>query len=361
MTRTRRIGFLSGLCVALGASGVVADEVHLRDGRVLEGSVTEVGNSVIVRLNYGEVRFDRAEVLRIVDTVDAWDQLEDLRARFSQGTADERYQYAVFCRDNGFEGEAREAFLSVLRVDTDHPGARAALGYVQHQGRWITRDDFNRARGLVEYQGEWVTPQERDARVADARAEREARRAEREAEREAERLARDEAREARRAEREERLLEHREALAEAEVRRAQALAAARQAEAEAAYRRQNYFGGLGWGPIVVNGRYVQYRQPYWCTPRRGFYYGTTTNGSFTFGDSGFGWSYPVAPRAPGVQTGSSVGGRPSNGVTVSPPSTPRPSGGVVIPGGTVAPQTPSGGVVVPGGSSGRGGLTPGSR
>jgi uncharacterized membrane protein len=186
---------------------VSADVVYLRDGTTLEGQVVEERSTILVRQRFGEVRVERTDVLRIEETIDPEDELAGLQRELGHGTADERYQLAVWCRAHGFDLEAQRAFLSVLRVDTDHPGARAALGYVLREGRWLTIEDMHRADGLVEYRGEWMTPEEQAAREAQARedraqrrlarqeieeAEREARREEREARREARRQAREE-------------------------------------------------------------------------------------------------------------------------------------------------------------------------
>ena len=144
-----------------------ADVVHLTDGRALEGSVTPDGDHLIIRHRFGEARVRKSDVVKIEDTRDAWDQLAKLRQDLAGGTADERYRYATFAREHGFTSEAQRAFLSVLRVDLDHPGARAALGYVQHQGRWVTAADKNRLLGLVQYKGDWVKPEEK-ARLEEA-------------------------------------------------------------------------------------------------------------------------------------------------------------------------------------------------
>ena len=162
------LSILAGLTLA--AAPVWADAVVLKDGRTLEGAVSVRDGQVVVRHRFGEIRVSEADVVRIDETDDAWDQLERLRGQLAHGTADERYRFAMFAREEGFTDEARKALLSVLRVDTDHPGARAALGYVQHEGRWITEEDRNLAMGLVQYRGEWLTPEEKAARIAERQA-----------------------------------------------------------------------------------------------------------------------------------------------------------------------------------------------
>lgn len=291
MTRTSRAlaCLLGGVCAALAAApSARADVVTLADGRVLEGSVTTSGKTVIIRHRLGEVRVDRSQVVKVVETEDAWDTLERLRAELASGTADERYRFAVFCREERFDADAQRAFLSVLRVDTDHPGARAALGYLRHDGRWVTADDRSRALGLVQHDGEWMTPEARAARVEQARQLAEARRAEREAE-----LAR--ARERREAERE----------ADRAARRERAELYAREVVREQARQRaldsyERPYGVLGAGSYTPLswGRYRVVSTPwgggFYSPPcpvviRRGARYGSQLGGSYTGGGWRLNW------------------------------------------------------------------------
>lgn len=232
--------------VALGlahAAPARADEVRLRDGRVIEGSVLDDGDHLLIRRRLGEVRVPKADVTSVRETDDDFRRLERLRRELAQGNADERYRFAAACRDLGFEDEARRAFLGVLRLDADHPGARAALGFVRHEGRWVTLADKHRAEGLVEHRGAWVTPAQKAELEREALARTEAERRAREealAAREEERRA---AREAERDARRERIRAY-----ELELARARARERAR-AEADVPM--------LGTaGPAVVNGVFV---------------------------------------------------------------------------------------------------------
>ncbi|MGE0712479.1 MAG: hypothetical protein AB7N76_01370 [Planctomycetota bacterium] len=213
-----------------------ADVVHLKDGRTIEGSVTREGDTLIVRHKLGSAHVLAADVERIEETSDRWDELERLRRQLQNGTADERYRFAVWAREHGFPADAKRAFLSVLRLDVDHPGARAALGYVQHDGRWITRDDEKRLRGLVEDKGEWVKPEEKAKREAERKAKAQAAR-------EARLKAKEEAKLARVKELEREREERREAARERELQLARDRAWERAA---ASIPSGSTTGGSGW-------------------------------------------------------------------------------------------------------------------
>src|SRR2546423_269735 len=94
-----------------------ADNVVLRDGRQVQGISSEQGDEIIVKRKHGEVRFPKGDVLRIEKEDDVYSQLERKQKELGQGTAEERYQLGAWCRDHAFESEARDAFLSVLRLD----------------------------------------------------------------------------------------------------------------------------------------------------------------------------------------------------------------------------------------------------
>jgi len=238
----KTLRFLLAATLAAPAVGL-ADVVHLKDGRALEGAVQAEGDALVIRQRLGEVRVRRADVVRIEETEDRWDRLERLEDELARGTAEERYRFAAWARDHDFPEEAREAFLSVLRVDANHPGARAALGYVLHEGRWVTVEDRNRARGLVEHRGEWLTPEERAEKVEAERQLAAARREERRRAREAEREERRAEREAEREARRERIRAY-----ELELARARARERARR-EADVPVLGAS-------GPAIVNGVYV---------------------------------------------------------------------------------------------------------
>jgi hypothetical protein len=179
-----RLALLLLLPLALaGARSARADVVVMKDGRQLQGRSSVEGDEVVIRQKHGEVRVLRADVLRIDHEDDVYSQYARKEAALQNGTADERYELGCWARDHKLDDEARAAFLSVLKVDPDHPGARAALGYVLEDGHWITEDDQMASRGLVKFQGRWMTPADKikaEAELADklAKAKEAAKKAE---------------------------------------------------------------------------------------------------------------------------------------------------------------------------------------
>ncbi|MGE4144575.1 MAG: hypothetical protein AB7N76_28340, partial [Planctomycetota bacterium] len=163
----------AAVLVALCAGGARAEEpswdsVTLTDGRVLKGSIERRGSFLAVRLRYGEVLVAQDQVASLEDRRDPFDERAALEAQgFPQGTVEQRLRYATLLAEQQAP-EAPAAYLAVLRLDPDHAGARAALGYVLVDGRWLppAPPTPTGPRGL--------SPQERARRAALAAAEREA-------------------------------------------------------------------------------------------------------------------------------------------------------------------------------------------
>jgi hypothetical protein len=76
--------------------------------------------------------------------------------------ARKHYLVGVRAQEKSLEKEARDAFTRALAADTDHAGARHALGHVRHDGRWLTRDEAMHEKGMVRRDGRWVLQEEAD-------------------------------------------------------------------------------------------------------------------------------------------------------------------------------------------------------
>jgi HEAT repeats len=70
------------------------------------------------------------------------------------------YLLALWCDQQGLEDQARLEFEKVISLEPDHRGARRGLGYMEHQGNWLTHDEAMRAKGLVKHEGVWMLPEE---------------------------------------------------------------------------------------------------------------------------------------------------------------------------------------------------------
>ena len=90
-----------------------------------------------------------------------------LLAPLSAGAGDEplstpieAYKRALQLEAEGDADGAAEAYATVIRLDPDHLAARRALGYEQIDGTWYQGDALYRAKGFVHHEGRWMTAQE---------------------------------------------------------------------------------------------------------------------------------------------------------------------------------------------------------
>lgn len=165
-------GCALGAWIIFGALDARADFVVLADGERIEGVVTERGDEVIVQLDFGTLSIAKADVASIERAPSALSALEAKRSKLAAGDVEGLYRLALEAEKSGLSARSRGLFREVLDAAPEHKGARAALGYRKHEGRWLTEDDFMRSRGYVQHGGQWVTA---DAAAALERAELERR------------------------------------------------------------------------------------------------------------------------------------------------------------------------------------------
>jgi hypothetical protein len=220
----RRVALLGLLLMPVVAE---ADEVFIRGGGQLSGDVVERGPDFItVDIGIGRIGLPLASVERIVPGATPVGIYRQRAASLDPADVAGWLALGRWASDQDLDANAREAFAHVVALDPAHGAARRALGHVQLESEWMTRDESYRVRGYVPFEGDWVTPDARREILEHRRALAEDRRAEAEAAvrvREAEARAR---------------------AAEAEARRAEV--ALRRVEADAVERPG--FDGGGWTP-----------------------------------------------------------------------------------------------------------------
>jgi hypothetical protein len=180
------MGLLSRRALVLGLATVAApldaDEVFLVGGGKLSGIVvSQDDKTVVLETGPGRVSVPAARVTRIARSAGPLARYRDRASHLSEGDAEGWLDLGFWARANDLETQAREAFQQVVRIMPNHRLAQEALGNVEVNGTWMSRDDGFRARGFVFFDGQWMSPVEhaaalqlREAEAREAMARREA-------------------------------------------------------------------------------------------------------------------------------------------------------------------------------------------
>jgi hypothetical protein len=156
----QRIAF----AVALGCFGAYAraDVIVLATGGQLEGKIIQSADDktdfVIDLSAGGQLIIPRSQVTRVDSVSDADSEYHKL-VRSSPDTVEAHWKLADWCRQHKLLGEYQRHLERILELNPNHAEARAALGFREKDGQWLSRDDVMASRGLVMYEGRYVTPQ----------------------------------------------------------------------------------------------------------------------------------------------------------------------------------------------------------
>jgi len=135
----RDVRFVVGVTLAVVAmpNALSADVLHLRSGSEMEVEVLEdLGESLRVRTSFGVVDIKKEEIVKHVKGTPSWVRYEKKRAAMPD-TADAHYRLARWCERHGLRDKWRVHLERVIELEPDHADARAALGYVREDGKWL--------------------------------------------------------------------------------------------------------------------------------------------------------------------------------------------------------------------------------
>jgi len=180
--------------LATSVAGLLADEVTLTDGRVLEGEVISRPGADILDLRTGSSslsviqHFPRSQVASVSFGVSPRQKAleaiaSDAKRLANGGTAEEWWALAERAREAGDSPYHRELATITVERNRNHAAARRSLGMIQYKGVWMRPNEAAVARGEVLYEGRYLTWADREEAIHQAQLHRElvaARRAEQE-------------------------------------------------------------------------------------------------------------------------------------------------------------------------------------
>lgn len=145
---------LTCLAVLAAGSWAAADEVILKNGQTLEGIVSETDDRVVVEVGFGTVTLDKAQVKEIVRRGTALQDYEE-RSKAAK-TAEDHYQLGQWAQEKGLKQRAEEHYRRAMALEPEYAPARRQLGYVEHEGQWLTRDQYMALKGFTQHEGRWI-------------------------------------------------------------------------------------------------------------------------------------------------------------------------------------------------------------
>lgn len=155
------------LCLCCVVSPATADEIHLTNGRVIEGDAQRLADGQLeVVTAYGRLTLPATLIDRVEPSVSLRQVLARARAALDDRDPAVLLEMALWCREEGAYTQARELLEEVLLLDPDHPEARRLLGYQRYRGQWLTDEEVHLARGEVWHDGRWMPAAQRDRLLA---------------------------------------------------------------------------------------------------------------------------------------------------------------------------------------------------
>jgi hypothetical protein len=146
----------------LFAVSATADEIHLKDGRILSGRVFEETDRYAIVDRDWKHAVKKSDVAEVVKKKNFMDEFDERLQKLPADDAEAIFEFGRWLEENEWASRARRAYEEVLDLDPDHRGARRALGYSLYEGAWVSPDELNRRKGLIEFEGRWYTKHDLD-------------------------------------------------------------------------------------------------------------------------------------------------------------------------------------------------------
>ncbi|MCA9023495.1 MAG: hypothetical protein KDA74_25275, partial [Planctomycetaceae bacterium] len=114
---------------------------------------------IIETLTGGKIAVDSQQIEFITNRPLSVEEYES-RSKSVSDTVEAHLELADWCSENHLTSQRHAELEKVLLLDPDHAKTRAALGYTQRDGEWMTRDELMQKNGYVKYKGRYVSTAE---------------------------------------------------------------------------------------------------------------------------------------------------------------------------------------------------------
>lgn len=164
----------AGACLLACAPLVSADEVTLKDGRVVEGEVTQEDEKVVkLKMKKGTLTLDRKDIVGIVKKPTPDQEYAQRKAKLPAKDAKASLELATWCATKKLEAEAIAHFIEAHTLDATLKAAADELekrDYHLVDGKWQDPDTYYAGKGWLKLNGQWYHPVEHAWRTAEQAA-----------------------------------------------------------------------------------------------------------------------------------------------------------------------------------------------
>jgi hypothetical protein len=102
----------------------------------------------------------KEQILEVVPKPSPLDDYIVKRAK-AAATGPAQLELGQWCEGQKLDELARVHYEAALKHDDSLVEAHKKLGHVEHDGRWVSRDELRRAQGLTRHKGRWITEEEK--------------------------------------------------------------------------------------------------------------------------------------------------------------------------------------------------------
>src|SRR5262245_34937549 len=125
------------------ASSAWADEVLLRNGHKVTGIQREEKDRIVVETGYGTVSYPRDQVVSVTLGETPMHAYPVRFAEIEKSTnASDYTKLAAWARENRMPRYVGPLMKRAMELDPENVEARAEMGFVRHQGKWITQAEL---------------------------------------------------------------------------------------------------------------------------------------------------------------------------------------------------------------------------
>ena len=108
------------------------------------------------------VSFSKDEVKEIRKSKTVWQQFEEKKKALPKNASAADYlALADWCSDNALPHLEKDMLKSALETAPNDPAVRKRLGYMKDdKGNWVLEEEYYKAKGYVKHNGRWISKED---------------------------------------------------------------------------------------------------------------------------------------------------------------------------------------------------------